>query len=154
MRIEHIILYAVVIVLSLCNTMLMQCVSLVSSSLPQSLSPFKDGLGNCIIRIYCIIIRIAYCWMWYCCLQKMVLLHLTHKHKYPYFLNFFQETVVSPILRLMARCLFLVPLLDTQSLTAVPQGISSLEAPAELVKIVGNGLALNHIVLVSYVCYY
>ena len=47
-RIEHIILYAVVIVLSLCNTMLMQCVSLVPSSLPQSLPPFKDGLGNCI----------------------------------------------------------------------------------------------------------
>ena len=107
-----------------------------------------------IIRNYCIIIMIAYCLMWYCCMQKIVLLHLTHKHKYPYFLTYFQATVVSPILRLMPRCLFLVPLLVTQSLTTVPQGTSSLEAPAELVRIVGNGLALSHIVLVSYVCYY
>ena len=51
----------------------------------------------------------------------------------------------------MPRCLLLVPLLVTQSLTTVPQGISSLEAPAEPVKVMENGLALIQHVLVSYV---
>ena len=68
-----------------------------------------------------------------------------------YFIVCFQVTVVPHILQLMEVHLILVPLLDTKPFTIAAQDINSLEAPVELVKIVDNGLALNHIVLVSYV---
>ena len=47
---------------------------------------------------------------------------------------------------------FLVPLLGMKSITLVAQGINSLEAPTESVKMVDNGLVLYHLVLVSYMC--
>ena len=61
-------------------------------------------------------------------------------------------TVVPHMLQLMEVHLILVPLLDTKSLTTAAQDIRSLEVPAEPVKMMDNGLVLNQLALVSYVC--